>query len=137
MDSKKNQKSYELCDTEKIEKIKRSRTFVSPTPTDPKNIRRFFIFRWTGDEIEGILGQPITNYRRNTSYPLELENGSIREIFGNKIMHDTINNNELIGSMVRIVYIGYRPIPGLARCQKIYEIYKVKGFSEEKQPPGG
>lgn len=136
-DTGKGKKQYILCDAEKIEKIKRSPGFHVPELTAQKDWRRFFIFRWPGDEIEGYLGEPITNYRRNTSYPIRFENGGFVEIFGNKILHDTINHNQLVGALVKIVYIGLRPVPGMTRQQKVYEVYKIQGWDWEKQPRSG
>lgn len=124
-----------LVNAEQIKKITRSRAFSQPQPVDRSFQNRFFIFRWPGDQIEGTLGPPITNYRRNTSYPVELpdaDGGGIKEIFGNKPLHETIRKNELIGSYVRIVYIGLQKVPTLARSRKIYEVWKISGTDETK-----
>lgn len=107
-----------------IDRITQARTFE---PHDrPKLGSEFFIFRRRGDSIRGILGHPIENYQRNTSYPLTLENGRIVEIFGNKLLHRLIQRHELIGSRVRIVYIG-RQFIGQGHARKIYRVYKIKG----------
>ena len=107
-----------------IDKITKSRRFEPERREPPAN--KYFIFRWQGDDITGILGAPITNFRRNTSYPITKENGETVEIFGNKILHEIIRQNELIGSKVRIIYIGRQQIPH-CRPRKIYRIYKITG----------
>lgn len=114
----------------KIDKITKSRQFEPDHREPPRN--KYFIFRWQGDEITGFLGAPITNFRRNTSYPIEKENGEIVEIFGNKILHETIRENELIGSKVRIVYIGRQQIPH-CRPRKIYRVFKITGIFTESE----
>jgi len=113
----------------KIDKIVRSRRFdAGPSPEGgPTKGPRPFIFRWPGDEIEGTLGQPMMHIRRNTSYPIVLDDGSVRQIFGNKIDHQIIRDNELIGQRVNIRYIGMEQIPGVARMRKVKRWYLVKG----------
>lgn len=120
----KTQKYKEVAKS-KIDKIASSGAFLSEEALNESTIRKFFIFRWRGDCIEGILGHPITNLRRNTSYPIELDDGDVIEIFGNKLLHDIIRDNELIGSRVKIVYIGKQTGPW-GRPRKIYRAYKVK-----------
>lgn len=120
-----------LIDENKLQKIVRSSAFSrsTPNPGPPKaEGHTFFIFRWEGDSIEGILSPPITNFRRNTSYILGQQDESKIEFFGNKYLHDTFRDNELVGSYIRIEYIGNRVIRGYARSQKIYAIYKVEGW---------
>ena len=135
-DAMSKERTEILQSEKKLQKIVRSRRFSQPTP-NPKisqhSKHSFFIFRWPGDEIEGILGPPIRNYRRNTSYTLKQEDGSIIEFFGNKYLHEIIDQNNLVGSYVRIKYIGLLAIPKLARSQKIYEVYKITGTQESIQ----
>ena len=87
----------------------------------------FFVFRRPGDEIEGIIGQPIVNYQRNTSYPIKLDDGRTVEIFGNRLLHRIIQKNELEHSRVRIVYIGREQTGYGKHSRKIYRVYKVTG----------
>lgn len=114
----------------KVDRIVESRQFEPEYREEPK--REFRLFRWKGDQIEGILGAPITNFRRNTSYPITLDDGRTVEIFGNKLLHELIRKHELIGSKVRIVYIGRQQIPR-CRPRKIYRVFKITGvFTESK-----
>lgn len=113
-----------------IDKITKSRQFEPERREPPQN--KYFIFRWIDDEIAGILGSPITNFRRNTSYPITKDNGETVEIFGNKILHEIIRQNELIGAKVRIVYIGRQRIPR-CRPRKIYRVFKITGVITETE----
>jgi len=93
-----------------------------------------FIFRKKGDSITGKLFGPITNYQRSTSYPILLDDGRTVEIFGNKLLHRLINKYELVGSRVRIVYIGRQHTNYGGHARKIYRVYKLKGiYTETKE----
>jgi len=130
-----------------VDRIVQSRMFEVPTPLGPgvEPRRKFFLFRWVGDRIEGYLGAPITNIRRNTSYPLRLtcdiigneylKKGDMVEFFGNKLLHTVIKDNELIGSLIQIIYIGQQHIPGCGKMRKIFRVYKLEGISEIEQHP--
>ena len=86
----------------------------------------FYIFRKVNDQITGqIIGHAITNVRRNSSYPIKLEDGRVVEIFANKQLHGIIRDYELVMSHVRIVYIG-RNHNGWGHAAKIYRVYKIK-----------
>ncbi len=125
MRSKKSKKrEYTEVGREKVQKIIKTRTFNAEEKELPK--RNFFIFRFKGDFVEGILGPPIVNYRRNSSYTVKLDDSYTIEIFGNKLLHDIIRENELVGSFVKIVYIG-RQSGSWGRPRKIYRVYKVQG----------
>lgn len=133
-DALPKKRTEKLVGENKLQKIFRSSAFSRsmPNPSPPKaESHKFFIFRWEGDSIEGVLSPPITNYRRNTSYILEQQNGSKIEFFGNKYLHDAIRDNELVGFYIRIEYVGNRVMRGYARSQKIYAIYKVEGWDLE------
>lgn len=119
-------------DKRKTDQIVKSPQFEPATKQGDYWKRHFFIFRWKGDQIEGILRGPITNLRRNTSYPIELDDGRTLEVFGNKLLHTIIKQNELIGSRVRIVYIGRQTIPH-CRPRKIYRIFKITGVFTESE----
>jgi hypothetical protein len=108
-----------------IDRIERSRTFE---PWDKPQIGcRFHIFKKRGESIEGILGQPITNFHRNSSYPIELDSGETVEVFANKLLHRLIQKNELVCKRVKIVYIG-RQYTGYGHARKIYRVYKIEGI---------
>lgn len=122
-------KKYTRVDEEELRKVQSSYEYWSPhvLGEEPSNWekRKFFIFREIGDSIEGFLGPGIVNYRRNKSYPVQLSNGDVYEIFGNRWLHRIIEDNELVGSIVRITYVGLRRVYGHARSQKIYDVEKV------------
>ena len=119
-------KEYKEVSKEKIDKIVKSGRFEAPKIEQTYEHRQFFIFRWPGDSIEGILGPQIFNNKRNSSYPICLDNGETKEFFGNKLLHSIIGDNELLGSRVKIIYIGYQHLPGGGlRARKIYRVFKV------------
>lgn len=122
----KSDKQFKEVSKQKIDKIASSPQFEAINIPFSEEMRTFFIFRWKGDSIVGILGSCQTNYQRNSSYPVTLDNGNTVEIFGNKLLHDIIRDNELIGSQVKIVYIGKQAGPW-GRPRKIYRVYKDTG----------
>ena len=109
-----------------IDRIIRNRTFE---PFDKPTIGvDFFIFKRKGDSLEGeICGHAIQNIRRSSSYPIKLEDGTVVEIFANKLLHRLITKNELVFSHVRIVYIGRQQTAYGGHWRKIYRVYKIKG----------
>ena len=112
----------EVC-KDQIDKITERRTYE---PWEKPIVGcRFYRFRTRGDTIEGILGKGIPNFRQGTSYPLTLNNGDVVEIVGNRILHTLINNGELVGQRVRIIYIGAEAVRG-GHWRKIYRVYKVQ-----------
>lgn len=87
---------------------------------------RFFIFKSQNDEITGkIIGHAITNVRRNSSYPLQLDNGEVIEFFANKLLHGIIKDYALVGCKVKIVYIG-REHNIWGHAAKVYRVYRVE-----------
>jgi len=128
-----------------VDKIVGSEHFTLPSPLGPavEARRKFYIFKRVGESIEGFLGAPIANVRRNTSYPLELtegiadnpalKEGDTVEFFGNKLLHCVIRDNELIGARIRIEYIGHQFIPGYGRRRKVFRVFKAEGLSEKEQ----
>ena len=117
-----------------IDYIERSRTFE---PWEKPQVGvRFLIFKQKGEYVEGILGPPITNLRRATSYPIDTGAETV-EIFANRLLHRLIQKFELVGSRVRIVYIGRQFISYGGHMRKIFRVYKVKGcFKETLEPVG-
>jgi len=121
----------------------RSRTFEAKQPQDydaPAG-RIFWIARWPGDQIEGrLVAGPIVNPRRNSSYILQLDpdhplvkgRGSAEiEIWGNKLLHKILRENDVRGRRLRIEYVGGRHIPGYTRAQKVYRVYLVEEIDGE------
>lgn len=131
----KNKKQIVEVGKEQIDKLTRSGTFEVPVTggPEPDKRRRFFIFRQVGDSIEGTLCDPITNIRRNQSYPVRTSEGDILEIFANKIDHQIIKDNQLVGALVRIEYIGWQRIPHCSHPRKVKRWFKIQGFSEVEQ----
>ncbi len=121
-----------------IDRIVKQRTFQ---PYDkPQLGSEFFIFKQPGDQIIGtIVGGPIVNIQRSSSYAIELEDGKIVEIFANKLLHQIIKEGELLFSRVRIQFIG-REHSCWGHARKIYRVYKIKGTytqTEESVIVGG
>jgi len=131
-----------------VDRIVRGKGFDVPHVLGPgvEPARKFFVFRWPGDQIEGMLGPSIVNIRRNSSYPIKLTSkiagsdfykvGDVVEFFGNKMLHEVIRDNELIGACVRIIYVGRQFLPGYGKWRKVYRVYKPEGFEEIEQLPG-
>lgn len=95
--------------------------------------RKAFIFRWPGDRLEGrLIAGPIQNTRRNSSYKIETAEGEEIEFFGNKQIHEAIRKGELLGSWIRIEYIGQQILPGCKKARKVYRIWKDKGVVTPK-----
>ena len=123
----------------------RSRTFVQKTANEteisPKRI--FWIARWPGDQIEGrLVGGPIINPRRNSSYVLEVDadhplvqGRGTRDVefWGNKLLHRILRENEAHGKRIRIEYVGSRAIPGYTRNQKVYRVFLVEEGIDRKE----
>lgn len=131
-----------------VDRIVRGKGFDVPHVLGPgvEPARKFFVFRWPGDQIEGMLGPSIVNIRRNSSYPIKLTSkitdsdyykiGDVVEFFGNKMLHEVIRDNDLVGACVRIIYIGQQFLPGYNKWRKVYRVYKAAGFQEIEQVPG-
>lgn len=130
--TQKNGDSTQITELDKgkIDKIVKTRQF-EPEIREPIN-RYFHIFRFKGDSITGILGPPVVNFRRNTSYPITKDDSSVVEIFGNKLLHETIRKHDLIGKKIRIVYIGRQHGPW-GRPRKIYRVYVIAGVFTESE----
>lgn len=110
--------------------------------------RDFFYFHDYGDYLKGqLLGKRSNvNIGRGPSYLIRVEamrrdgvdvdicpgKEPVEEFFANKILQRTIEKNELIGSFVRIVYIG-RQKTGFGHSAKIYDVFKVTGISQERE----
>jgi len=105
-----------------IDKILRRRTFE---PYNRPTVGcRFLRLTKPGDTVIGWLGFPIRNFQQSTSYPIQLENGEIIEICGNRLLHKQIREGELCGQKIELVYQG-RDYTHYGHYRKIYRIYKV------------
>jgi len=106
-----------------------NRDAAEPTPYPA------WIARWKGDSIEGILvSGPHTNYRRNSSYRLQVmphdvraDEGDIWMIFGNKQLHRIIRDNKLIGKKIRIELLGRQRQDWGGRPRKVYRVWIDQG----------
>lgn len=133
------------------DRLVKSRTFEVPSIKGRDIPRRPWLFRWPGDLVEGWLrAGPITNVRRNASYIIELvgdqaagKHGEEVEIFGNQQIHTVIRNNELLGRMLRIQYVGRQLVAHCTHRRKVYRIFEIQGASwltpavETEQPGSG
>lgn len=85
---------------------------------------RFMRLKNPGENIIGQLGFPIRNFRQGTSYPLQLDNGEVVEIVGNRLLHKQIREGELCGQRVEIVYQGSE-YTHYGHWRKVYRVFKV------------
>lgn len=129
---------------ESLKKIIETDTFYTKhfTPAG----RDFFYFHDYGDYLKGQLLGKHSNAHigRSASYRIKVEamrrggvevpvaEGHIEEFFANRILQRTIFKNELIGSTVRIVYIG-RQKTAFSHSAKIFDVFKVTGVFTEKE----
>ena len=118
-----NSPKKEIC-KETVDKIVNRRTFE---PYDKPVVGcRFIRFNVRGESVVGRLGFPIQNFRQGTSYPFQLDSGEIVEIVGNRLLHKQINEGELCGQRVEIVYEGRDfSSGGPWRFHKVYRVYKI------------
>jgi len=129
---------------ESLKKIVSSGAFYTkqftPEGTD------FFYFHDYGDFLKGQLLGKRSNAHicRGASYRIkveamrrdgahvEVEEGQIEEFMGNKILQRLIDKNELIGSTVRIVFIGKQKT-AFGHSAKIYDVFKITGVQKESE----
>ncbi len=109
---------------ERVDRLINRRTFE---PYDKPTVGcRYIRFTIRGEDVVGQLGFPIKNWRQGTSYPLQLENGEIVELVGNRLLHKLIKEGELCGQRVQIVYQGRDFASGGPwRFHKVYRVYKI------------
>jgi hypothetical protein len=107
----------------------------------------FFVFTKPGDFIKGELVGKSGNRAifRSTSYamkveagrlagePLKITDGQVEEFFGNAQLHRIISKNELMHSIVKIVYIGKYRHPKALHAMKVYRVYKESGVFKTKE----
>ena len=82
----------------------------------------FFLFHEKGDQLVGVvIGRAISNVRRNSSYPIRLDDGRVVEVFANKTLHKQLK--DCLHQRVRIVYIGREQL-AWGHAKKIFRVYK-------------
>jgi len=129
-----------------LKNVLRSGTFY--TKQTRSDGRDFFYFHEYSDTLKGQLLSKHSNAHigRGASYKIRVEQmirdgeevvicpgkEPIEEFFGNKILQRTIDKNELIGSFVRIVFIG-RQKTSHGHSAKIYDVFKVTGIESERE----
>lgn len=106
-----------------------------------------FYFRAIGDYVRGFLLSRKTlvlTYRKQVIYKMKVqemrqdgedvpvEDDRIVEFPGLKYLRRVIDKNELIGSLIRIVYIG-RQKTGLGHSAKVFEVFKDLGVTSRKE----
>lgn len=112
----------QVCKSE-IDRIVAQRTFE---PYNKPTVGcRFVRFTKIGQRVVGQLGYPIKNFRQGTSYPLELDNGEIVELIGNRLLHTQIRKGELCGRRIELVYQGKDFIYG-GHHRKIFRVYRIE-----------
>jgi len=106
----------------------------------------FFYFHEYGDHLKGQLLSKHNNedIKRQASYRIRVEamrrdgaevrvtKGQIEEFTGNRQLQRLLDKNELIGSTIRIVFIG-RQKTKFSHSAKIYDVFKITGISSEKE----
>ena len=106
---------------DRVDTITRKRTFEYFDK--PQIGNRFYIFRRKGEEITGrVIGHPIANVKRSSSWPIELDSGEIVEIFGNRELHKALR--KCVQQRVRIVYVG-KDHTGQGHATKVYRVYTI------------
>jgi len=108
-----------------------------------------FYFYTYGDYLKGFLlkrqTRDLTHYRQVTykmkalemrqdgeEVPIKYPDGLIVEFPGLKYLRKIIDKNELLGSLVRIVYIG-REKSGRGHSAKVFDVFKDVGVMSEKE----
>ena len=106
-----------------------------------------FYFRSTGDFVKGFLIGRITlvlTHRKQVIYKMKVQemrqdgedipvkDGQIVEFPGLKYIRRTLDKNELVGSLIRIVYIG-REKTGLGHSAKVFDVFKDVGVTSRKE----
>ena len=105
-----------------VDEITRRRTFE---PFNQPTVGcRFLRLNKHGQSVVGQLGFPIRNFRQTTSYPLQLEDGEVVEILGNRLLHKQIAQGELCGRRVEIIYQG-REYTRYGHYRKIYRVFEI------------
>ena len=129
---------------EDLRKILKSDDFY--TTVETRSGTKFFYFHDYGDYLKGQLltKQHNDDIKRQASYRIRVEamrqdraevrvvTGLVEEFPGNRHLQRVLDKNELIGSTIRIVYIG-RQKTSFGHSAKIYDVFKISGISSEKE----
>ncbi len=140
----KPRKNEKLLGKRTLQKTVESPDFYTKAYTDDG--RFFFYFNNLGDFVKGrLLGKRANaDVHRSNSYRMELcelnvngknvpvDYNEIVEFFANRQLQRTIDRNELIGSLVRIAYIGKKKTR-FGHYQKVYAVYKDLGVASRKE----
>ncbi len=118
--------------------------FTTPKTLEGTNI---FYFHNFGDYLKGFLISRqtlvLTNYKtvtykmkvqeiRHDGKDVPVKDGQVEEFPGLSGLRRIIDKNELIGSLVRIVYIG-RKKTGFGHSAKIFDVFKDVGVLRRKE----
>jgi len=141
----KPRKTEQRIDKSALEKIVESEGFYTTQKTSDG--RDLFYFYEYGDYLKGFLISrqtgKFTNYKavtykmkvqemRQDGADVPVEDGQIVEFPALKYLQRTIDKNELIGSLIRIVYIG-RQKTGKGHSAKIFDVFKDVGVASRKE----
>lgn len=69
---------------------------------------------------------------RQDDEDLPVKDGQVIEFPGLKYLRRTLDKNELVGSLIRIVYIG-RQKTGLGHSAKVFDVFKDVGVASRKE----
>lgn len=141
----KPRKNEKRIGEDDLKKIIESDTFYSKQKiADGGDI---FYFHELGDYLKGVLLSRqtaiLTNYKtvtykmevremRQDSKDVPVKDNQVVEFSGLKYLRRVIDKNELIGSTIRIVYVG-RQRTGLGHSAKVFDVFKITGISSEKE----
>ena len=106
-----------------------------------------FYFHQYGDYLKGFLisrqnrttrDYPMVTYKmkvqemRQDGEDVPVKDNQVVEFPGLKYLRRVIDKNELLGSLIRIVYIG-REKTGLGHSAKVFDVYKDVGVASRKE----
>lgn len=115
-----------------VDRIVKSRTF-EPWYHKPIAGCRFWRPKQQGDKIQGLIFEPVVNFRQSTSYPVELDNGEKVEVVGNKQLHHLIKQADCFGQRVEIIYCGRQYLIN-GHYRKIYRLFKIDWDNKKLDP---
>ncbi len=129
-----------------LKKIIESDGFYTKDQAKTRSGTTFFYFHEYGDYLKGQLLSKMKSddIKRQASYRIKVEamredggevrvvEGQVEEFPGNRQLRRVIDKNELIGSTIRIVYIG-REKTRFGHSAKIYDVFKITGISSERE----
>lgn len=142
----KPRKNEQRIGEDDLKKIIESDDFYTKDQAKTKTGTPFFFFHEYGDYLKGQLlsKQKSIDIKRQASYRIRVEAmrqdgaevpvvaGQVAEFPGNRQLQRVIDKNELIGSWIKIVYIG-REKTRFGHSAKIYDVFKITGISSEKE----